>query len=234
MCPKILTAWNKLTLPRITLLVKYVIFQKSQKRFPNSTVSPHWMVTPLIIWAHLGHRFLYLVKASERQWGTGHFAGAVGKLVWGNPKNMGWLQKSCYTYVHLIWYLYHQNMIIHSSMRIYGESILFMMLRGNMYLIVCYLEEMFRRWWWRIRSTTRVVGRLQKDFQHTIAIPCACVAGSRKPAGFRRNWPQARKQSSSSKRWSWKESDCCCQCRKKSGTTCSLESMQQTIWAIKY
>ena len=49
-------------------------------------------------------------------------------------------------------------------MRIYGQSILFMMLMGNMYLIVCYLEEMFRRWWWRIRSTTSDVDRLPKDF----------------------------------------------------------------------
>lgn len=46
--------------------VLFVKFQKSQKIFPDFIVSSHWMVTPLIIGAHLGHRFLHLVKASER------------------------------------------------------------------------------------------------------------------------------------------------------------------------
>lgn len=57
-------------------------FKSHKKRFPDSTVSPHWMVTPLIIRAHLSHRFLHLVKASERQRGD---------------QKIGWLQKSFIT-----------------------------------------------------------------------------------------------------------------------------------------
>lgn len=76
---------------------------------------------------------------------------------------IGWLQKSFYT-LYMVFDICIFKICDHSRMCIYAQSILPMMLRGNMYLIVCYLEEMFRGWCLRIRSTTSDVGCLQKDF----------------------------------------------------------------------
>ena len=228
--PKILTDWNKLILPRIKYSTSRVCYiSRVTKKIPRL----HRFTA---LDGHTSHHRSTLgpslpspresVGEAERNW---TFCGGRCENSMRRPKHRLVTEILLYICTSYLIFVSSKYMIIHSSMRIYGQSILFMMLRRNMYLIDlnCMLSGRNVPKMMAYQKYHKWCGPFAKGLLHTIPIPFACAAGSRKPAGFRRNWPQARKQSSSSKRWSWKE---------RNGTTYVVgkKSMQLTIWAIKY